>query len=391
MLTRILSNLLLALCGAGLLLAWMEDQFVWYIFEALVYGLLIVWTAGWVTGKLQAAWSWLFLPLLAVIAWGIVQLRMGWSVYAFSTEMDVLRWGTYLSVFFLAVQLFGEEESGRNFRTVFTVYSLLLAVVSVFQYFLGNGKIFWLFLADGQPRLGPFLNRDHYASFIALAIPVAAFEMGERPQQRWFFALALAVMYASAIAGGSRAGFVLLTLEVVLLLVMLRFSGKAALTVTTLIVAFCLVVGWDTLYKRLVEPDPYGGRLQITEAALHMVRASPWHGFGLGTWTQVYPAYSIKDFGTFIIRAAHNDWLQWGADGGIPMVCCLLAVFFGACLLLPRMPWVLGVPIVFLHGGIDFPMQLRFLPMIVFLVLGVSIRSSQRRGPNSGLVSTDAR
>ena len=110
-------------------------------------------------------------------------------------------------------------------------------------------------------------------------------------------------------------------------------------------------------------------------ATVQMVRTSPWRGFGLGTWTQIYPSYAVKDFGVFI-NAAHNDWLQWSSDGGLPMAFCLFAVFAGACMLAPRTPWVLGVPIVFLHCRIDFPMEGRFLPVIVFLVLGVAVRSS---------------
>jgi O-antigen ligase len=389
MLTRILSNLLLALCGAGLLMAWVTDQFIWYIFEALVFGVLIAWAAAWAMGKVRGTWSWLFLPFLAVIAWGVLQLR--WSVYAFATETDAIRWGTYLAVFFLAVQLFGDEGSGRMFRRIFTVYALLLAVVSVFQYFLGNGKIYWLFQTQEPAGLGPFLNRDHYASFIALVIPAAAVEMLRSPRQRWFFALTTAVLYASVIAGASRAGFVFLTLEVVLLILILGFSGRTVLAVVSLILVFGFVVGWDSLYERLQAPDPYAGRREVAAATVQMIKSNPWRGFGLGTWTQVYPAYAVKDFGVFV-NAAHSDWLQWGADGGIPMTICLLVLFGGACLLVQRVPWALGVPIVFLHGLTDFPMQGRFLPAIVFLVLGIAVRSSLNyKRAESGRPSTGVR
>jgi O-antigen ligase len=374
MLNRCLSYSLLALCGVGLLMAWAPQRFAWFPFEALVFGLFILWTSAWSMGRLQARWSCLFLPFLAMVCWGCLQLRMGWSVYAFATEVDTIRWGAYFLIFFLAFQLFGENGSAGSFRRIFTIYALALAVVSVLQYFLGNGKIFWLFATQEPARLGPFLNRDHYAAFIALAIPSAAFEMLHHPRQRGFFVLTIAVLYTSVIAGASRAGFVLVTLEVLVLFAILKFSGRTVLAVGALMVAFGSVVGWETLYARLRIPDPYDGRREVAAATLQMFEASPGKGFGLGTWSNVYPAYARKDFGVFV-NAAHNDWLQWGAEGGIPALACLLLVFGASVFLVRKVPWALGVPIVFLHSLIDFPMQGRFLPALVFLVLGIAARS----------------
>lgn len=368
---RLLSISLLILCGLGLLFAWVPDQFVWNIFEGLIFLLLILWTGAWMAGRTEARWSWMFLPPGVVAVWGCVQLRMHWSVYALATRQDILRWSTYLAILFLAVQLFGGR--GSTLRRVFTVYSLALAFVSVFQWFLGNGKIYWIFSTREPAGLGPFLNYDHYASFIALALPMAVVEMFRNPRQRWFFALAAAVLYASVLAGGSRAGFVLVTLELILLSILLGFSGRIALAVVALILVFGSVIGWDHLYDRLQLPDPYGGRREVAASSIQMFHSNPWHGFGLGTWTYVYPAYARKDFGVFI-NAAHNDWLQWACDGGVAVAGCLFLLFCGACSLVKRAPWALGVPIVFLHGVVDFPMQGHFLPAIVFLMLGMAIR-----------------
>jgi hypothetical protein len=382
MLKRALSYALLALCGAGLLMAWTPQRLAWDLFEALIFGLFILWTVAWSIGKVQARWSWLFLPLLAIVGWGALQRHMGWSVYAFATEVDTIRWGAYFAIFFLAFQLFGEDGSARAFRRSFTIFAFALAVVSVLQYFLGNGRIYWLFEPAETAGLGPFLNRDHFASFIALALPAAAVEMRRHPRQRWFFILVMAVLYASVIASASRTGFVLVTLEVLVLFVLLGFPGRIVLAVAALMVVFGLVVGWGTLYDRLGIPDPYAGRREVTSGAVRMIEANPWKGFGLGTWTNVYPAYAPTDLGAFI-NAAHNDWLQWGAEGGIPMLACVLLLFGASVLLVRPAPWVLGVPIVFLHSLIDFPLQGRFLPAIVFLILGIAARSVVTSAPRS--------
>jgi O-antigen ligase len=388
MLKRGLSYGLLALCGAGLLMAWTPHHGTWNLFEALIFGHFILWTAAWSVGKVQALWSWMFLPLLAIVCWGALQWRMGWSIDIFATEADTIRWGTYFLIFFLAFQLFGEDDSARAFRRVFTIYAFALAVVSVLQYFLGNGKIYWLFEPGEAAGLGPFLNRDHYASFVALVLPVAAVEMLRHPSRRWFFVLAMAVLYASVIAGASRAGFVLVTLEMLILFALLGFPGRIVLAVVALMVAFGFVVGWGILYDRLGMPDPYAGRREVASATVRMIEANPWKGFGMGTWTNVYPAYAPKDFGVFV-NAAHNDWLQWGAEGGLPMLTCLVLLFGASVFLVRRVPWVLGVPAVFLHSLIDFPMQGRFLPAIVLLVLGVAARSVAARERKPRMAAVD--
>ena len=79
------------------------------------------------------------------------------------------------------------------------------------------------------------------------------------------------------------------------------------------------------------------------------------------------------------MNAAHNDWLQWGADGGLPMLACIFALFVGSLWVLRRAPWAAGVPIAFVHCLIDFPMQGHFMPAVVFLMFGIAARSATRR------------
>ncbi len=376
-LQRILFFSLIILCGAGLLVSWMPQTTVWRVFELAIYGLVIAWLFGWMVGRVpDASRHWLLVPFIMIVGWGLLQLSAGWTVYHYATIVDVLRWGTYASIFLLAFQTSSRRGDGRQFCRILAVYGFIVAVESLFQFFLGNGKIFWLF-TPGEPAsgLGPFLNRDHFASFAALALPAAAWEM-LRHRNRWVFAIATATLYAAVIAGASRAGSALLTLEVILLHFLLGFSRRVVSATVALMVLFVLVVGWGTLYDQIRAPDPFFGRRELARSTLRMIQANPWKGTGLGTWTLVYPAYASKDFGLFV-NAAHNDWLQGAADGGIPFAGMFLTLFAGSVVVARRVPWALGVPMVFLHSVVDFPMQGHFLPATVFLVLGVATRHSK--------------
>ena len=60
-----------------------------------------------------------------------------------------------------------------------------------------------------------------------------------------------------------------------------------------------------------------------------------------------------------LVNQAHNDWVQWAVEGGLPFVA-LLAAFAGMLLRRTwRCIWGLGVIAVFLHCFVDYPMQER--------------------------------
>jgi hypothetical protein len=68
----------------------------------------------------------------------------------------------------------------------------------------------------------------------------------------------------------------------------------------------------------------------------------------------VYPAFATFDPGA-IVNQAHSDWLQWVAEGGLPVG---LAMFFLALWgIRPafRSIWGIGVSAVFIHALFDYP------------------------------------
>jgi len=94
-------------------------------------------------------------------------------------------------------------------------------------------------------------------------------------------------------------------------------------------------------------------------------------GFGLGTWSEVYPGFARFDDGLFA-NQAHNDWAQWAAEGGIPFFLIMLAVVAGALRPAFRSLWGLGLLAVFIHCLVDYPMQQRpALAAFFFALLGI--------------------
>ena len=145
--------------------------------------------------------------------------------------------------------------------------------------------------------MGPFLNRDHYSTFVALALPIGLAGVLRHPQRRWWFTIASATLYASVIAGGSRAGFILRdAAELFLMFFLVQLSGRLLVCILSVMLVFGTVVGWGFLFGRFNEHDPYGGRREVAASTWQMVKASPAHGFGLGTWSAVYPSLCGEGF-----------------------------------------------------------------------------------------------
>jgi O-antigen ligase len=259
----------------------------------------------------------------------------------------------------------------------------------VVQYFGGDGKIFWLFPTNDAPVLGPFVNRDQYAAFIELVLPLALVQALSGGSRATLFAAISAAMYASVIAGASRAGALLATAEVVLVPLALwvkrravvekrfekRFDNRldnpraGAIGVWLLALVFVAVVGWGVLWNRFQDPDPFQGRREILSDTVATIHAQPWTGFGLGTFRTTYPAFASVDFGA-VVQHAHNDWAEWAADGGIPFCLLLLSIAIWSVPRAFRTVWGIGIVTVFVHSTVDFPLQKPVLELWLFALLG---------------------
>lgn len=321
--------------------------------------------------------SLLLIPLAAIALCGPLQLLAGTTADRYQTLRASLLWGACALVFLLALQL---HDRRRQIRAAILLFAFLLSIVSVAQLYTSGGRIFWIFPTPYRDLVcGPFVNRDHYAAFIELTLPLAIVAALRAPR----YALAAGVMIASALAGGSRAGAALIALEAVILLApALRGRLRTrAFQVAACALAFTLLAGWQLLWDRFNETNPLVYRAEMLSSTLAMARERPLTGFGLGSFETVYPGFALFDAG-LLVTHAHNDWAQWAAEGGWLFPALLLPIaFWTAWRSLRGAPWLLGVPIVFLHSLVDFPLQKPALLALAFLLTGLAASRATMREP----------
>lgn len=380
--------LLAAILFLGILSMWIPARWALSAFQIAVFGLAAVRIVRRrnIPGNATAA-------ILAVaIAWGLLQVFAGWTVDRFKTLIEVLNWTTYLAVFALGLEWSRDERDRERFLTALLGFGTALAAVSMLTVFSSPpGMAFWLFHAGSDRRtLGPFVYYNQYAAFIEAVLPVALVRAMADHRRRMIYSVIAALLLASVVAGGSRAGTILCLAEVVVIplvaagqgVVSRRAAGRVLLASLATLAVLGAVAGWDVIWKRLQEPNPYAVRKDFLLSSLEMVRDHPLTGFGLGTWSEVYPGFARFDDGLFA-NQAHNDWVQWAAEGGIPFFLLMLAVAGRAVRPAFRSLWGLGLLAVFAHCLVDYPMQQRpALAAFFFALLGI-LSACDDRGPGS--------
>ena len=358
---------LTALLWAGILAIWAPERWPWAVVQVGVFALV----AGSATlpNRMRPATA----ALLAGAAWPCAQLALGQTASRGQTWVAALDWWTFALVFFISTQVFEDRRAREWFVRAAALGGAALALIAVAQTYSSHGAIYWIFPSGySEDVLGPFVNRNQFAAWIELLFPIGLWLAATSRQARALYAVAAAVMFSAVMASGSRAGCALVVLEAVAVLVLLRRRGhrSRAIQFGALAAAGVAVAGYQSLPGRFAGAAGDALRWDAVRASVQMVRDHPWMGSGLGTWPSLYPRYAGVDYGLYM-NQAHNDWAQWAAEGGLPLL--LLMIFFAATLMKPAFRSIYGVGIgaFLLHALLDYPMQQRpALAAWFFLVAG---------------------
>ena len=263
-------------------------------------------------------------PILVFGALILLQLISGATAYRYATLMESLHLMVYGIFVLVAGDLFGRRRKLRAFVVAMAIYGFALALFSLVQGFSGTDHIYWLRSVEvvSAAIYGPYVNHNHYAGLMEMLIPLAAgAALLERGSKQFLMLFATAVMSLSVALSRSRGGMIALAAELVFVCFVLfrtqrnRRGLLSFLGVAAVIAAFILVLGSDRVLERLAETqDAY--RLKIYRDSLLMSTHKPILGYGLGTFSDVYPAYR-SFYSNLFVNHAHNDYIETLVDTGV--------------------------------------------------------------------------
>ncbi|HEX8088137.1 MAG TPA: O-antigen ligase family protein [Blastocatellia bacterium] len=420
------------------------------IFELMTLALVLIWAAKIILGqRLTVRIHPAAIPLTLFFGIALVQClsftdgggrRRGLSLDTEATRAAAQALFFLLASFVIAGNFFAGRKQLRALVHFLICFGLALALFALVQHFTWNGSFYWLRAASNHVTspFGPFVNRNHFAGYMEMLIPlplaIVIARAGSR-DLRMFHLFAAAMMAIAAVASLSRGGMISLTSELIFLTFMsirrshypevaarpyrrLSFVIHRAAFVLLILIAILAGVCWtgpERVIDRVARTNVASEDLQtetfftsrgwIWQGTLEMFRANPIAGVGIGAYETAYPIYGRDDgsaaLGTsYVVDRAHNDYLQVLADAGVIggalalwfIISLFQEMFRGAqCSdpLLQALALGAGAGIfgLLVHSLFDFNLQLPSNALLFLLLAavvshtGAVARASVGRGP----------
>jgi O-antigen ligase len=376
--------LVIALFLATLTL-WMPAYWPVALFEICVFLIAGIALIG---GRVPAKGT--YFPLFAlsfIVLWGCFQLVTGSTIDRFATERATLQWMTWAAAYYIGVSTLLEESVSKRLRAGVVWFAFAVAVEAILQAYLSPGNAFGLFPTGYHDFvMGPIVYHTHFAVFIETILPIALFFALSQAREFYLFLGISAVLLTAVVVSASRGGLIITCAEVLIVLLLWRLQkhevgrkiGSAALALAGATAVLTLIVGFETTSARFSSEALTAGRVQFAISTLHMIAARPWIGWGLGCWPAAYPAYATFDPGA-IVNQAHCDWLQWVAEGGLPVGLAMLALAVWSFRIAIQSIWGIGVIAVLIHAAFDYPFSRPAIGAWPILILSMAAAASATR------------
>ena len=285
------------------------------------------------------------------------------SLAPYQTVSHLLLLVTYLTAFYLVLWIC--EQRGAKRRMVYSLLALgtFEAFYGLVQYLTGWQQIFfYLKKYYVEDATGTYINRNHFAGFLEMALPFAialglrsagnlrrAVQRGEATARRLLSApemipliglLFLAVViFAALIFSRSRMG-ILSALSSLIVVLALAGSSSPSKRTRAMVAAFFFLgvigmvawVGSDPVVTRFeILGQEYGqigqNRISIWRDTVRLIRQHPWMGTGLGTFSVAYTSVQTV-FLTHLVDHAHCDYLEVATELGVPAGLLLFGSMF---------------------------------------------------------------
>jgi O-antigen ligase len=271
----------------------------------------------------------LLYPLAGFALLAAAQPLFGVTASRFSTRMELLLVCSILATLFVSAQVFRSVADWRAFAWFAMILAFLVAGFGILQHLTFNGKLYWFReMRYGGIPFGPYVNRNHFAGFLELLLPVSLvpFISGKVRRERLIFVGILVVVPVIALVlSASRGGLIAFAAELIFLLLVLalrRTHGRHLIAGGAVLLVALATVSWIGVKQVLSRFSSLQG-MEVTEGKRASMRSGTWHifldhpvvGTGLGTLQQVYPPYETL-FDGKIVNHTHNDYLETLAETG---------------------------------------------------------------------------
>jgi O-antigen ligase len=272
--------------------------------------------------------------LAAILVWMILSL---FGALVVGTSFDVV-FGNFIKTAVMFVIVVGAIRGPRDVERLAMVYlasATLYAAVVISRFDLGSGDA-W--------RLGHlyYYDANDFATFAVTALPFGLYFLhaADRLFTRAFAALSLCILAVAFVRTGSRGGFIALVAVTAFIVfrytaIALRWRIAATAIVAVVVVGTASDQYWTQMGTILSDADynrtDESGRMQIWRRGVGYMFRNPIFGVGPGNFQAAEGMLSSfaarQQLGVGVRwNAAHNSYIQVGAELGIPGLFIFIAM-----------------------------------------------------------------
>jgi O-antigen ligase len=331
-----------------------------------------------------------------------------------------------LTVLLAGLVPFFSRYGVRSLIAPLVTLGALVAIIAIVQKaLLGDGAAtgmriygFWTPRYLLTTPFGPFVNRNHFAGWMLLALPFTAGCLvgaaqhgflnrrgGWRERLLWLSTprggqlqltcLAVLVMGLSLVMSQSRSGVIFFAVAMAGGAIVGARRYRWRLRQMAIAGGFALLVVLSVAWSDVVVSDRFALRLDdsirlrqdIWSVTARIVRDFPLTGTGLNTFATATLAYQASHLDMHFAEA-HNDYLQLAAEGGVLLAApALVALFLTARTIKrrfderagrtdafwPRLGAVTGLVAIGLQSLVDFSLQMPGTALLFVVLLAVAL------------------
>ena len=257
-------------------------------------------------------------------------------------------------VFFWIARTEFQRGGVRQTARAVSALGFAVSLLAIAQAATGGDLIYWTFRTEfeGPPPFGPFVNRNHFATWAIMAVPLCFGYLAARldtrraaakhsslrrkavrsidPRTMWL-TFAGATMVVALLLSLSRSGVLALGVSAAITFAasrhLLERRQRSLVIYATLAILLSGVVWADVpaLIKRAAEaPAALASRMTIWRESLPIARDFWQVGTGAGTYQAAMAVYQKSDR-TVYFNQAHNHYLQVAVEGGVLLLALAIA------------------------------------------------------------------
>lgn len=285
--------------------------------------------------------------LVLFIIWGVLSLF--WSAGLDYGVVLLFKWLTGALLAILVFQI-------RNYAELMKVLSYLfagcviLSTIGIVQHLAGFDLI-----SQNKPPASTFANRNMAGQIVILSWMLGVYFLTQVTNRQsfvqYYYAIGTSFALAYALYTGSRAVWLAIFIQILLLTVFLaaariqsvqvinfkRINSKAVLSAVIVLLVLVNFDGdgfkpvWETLGGRIadigetrVEGPGAFKRFILWGSTFEMIKDNPVIGTGLGGFEASHQQYAVGD--TVYSAQAHSDYLQYVAELGVVTLLAVLII-----------------------------------------------------------------